>query len=653
VHTRTISICYTNSNVKKRSDTLIGIVGIIGFFAFVFVLANLTHTPATPKVTPGRPAVAGTPGPNQPVGQFFANGNRPFALPRNFGATTPAPVPAPTPLLVGNRQQQVTLKPLSNLSPKKDSNTNTITRDLAAKILTVGDKQYPLRTYAAMSAPNDPGALQPWLTSTNLSQAWDTPAGNHDTLLAVIDTGFALKHEEFANRWYANPGESGTATSEAPSALNCTDRGLPISASCNLIDDDADGIVDNETGPATYQNPSRLNCTDQGKPLTKDCNRIDDDGNGLVDDVTGWDFANNDNSPQAGELNPNGAGTRHGTETAGVAAATGNNNKGIAGVDWHTKILPIQALDDDSYGDTLGVGRAIRYAASQGADVISLSLGSSSPDDYVRESIKIAIAAGSIVVASSGNNPCDCMVYPAHYPEVVSVGALNGSNAPASFTSYGDNLDIMAPGTGITSPVWSSANPTGAYASGLQGTSFSAPIVAGLLTRLRSQQPTTTPLQLIAELTENTNRLTLPAGTSRTTQLGYGAVDAAKATTRAVSARNTAFLYGFTPVSKGAYLTPNAPLEVAANYIVQRCEDGQIGTTPLFELAKATNAFYTISQVEVWQAQNAGYQSRLFAEVCLQQPQDTTATIRQLNIFKEFGNLTACSDLLFLLHCQY
>ncbi len=520
-----------------------------------------------------------------------------------------------------------------------------VVRDLAAKTVTIDNKTYPLRTYSAVSIPNDPLASQPWVTNTAMSQAWDTPVGNHDTLLAVIDTGFALKHEEFANRWYINPGESGPATSEAPSALNCADRGLALSASCNLIDDDANGIVDDETGPATYQNPSRLNCTDQHKPLTKDCNRIDDDGNGFIDDVSGWDFANNDNSPQAGELNPNGSGTTHGTETAGTAAATGNNGKGIAGVDWHTKILPLQALDDDSYGDTLGVGRAIQYAAAQHANVISISLGSTTPDDYVRYSIAMAIEAGSVVVAAAGNTSCNCMLYPANYPETLAVGALETDNTPAYFTSYGTNLDIMAPGTQIVAPTFNANNQASAYTSGLAGTSFSTPIVSGLLTRLLSQQPNETSLQLMSALTETVNRSALPANTSRTPQLGYGRVDASKATTRVTTPHTDPIVYGFSPVSEGTFAFPSTPTELAGPngaFTVERCPDGQLGTNPLYEMTKAgSNAnFWSVSQSEVWQAQQyLGYTSKLFAEVCLQQPQDTTTVVRNLDIFKEFRNI--------------
>lgn len=610
-----------SSNKKK-----LGLRGL-----YIAVLAMLVAVPAGISQLPPHPV----PMPEQPVttpinpvdAGHAANQARSFfdAPARSLAVSPPAP-----------ERPAYAAQPasLSQTLPAK-----RIIRDTVNKTLTVDGTEYPLRSYKMQATPNDPSASQWWVTNTQLNLAWDTPTGSNDTLLAVIDTGFALAHEEFSNRWHTNPGESGVAASENPSSLNCTARSLPLNASCNLIDEDANGIIDDESGAVSYQNPSRLNCTGQSRALAKDCNRIDDDGNGLVDDLTGWDFANNDNSVQAGELNPNGTGTTHGTETAGVAAATGNNAKGIAGVDWHTKVLPIQALDDDSYGDTLGVGRSIEYAIQQGADVISLSLGSTQPDSYVRAAVAEAIANGIAVVAASGNSPCNCIVYPANYPEVVAVGALDTNSLPASFSSYGTSLDILAPGTTITSPAWSAASPTAAYASNLAGTSFATPMVAGLMTRLLSSRPSMTPLQLIAAITESTNRLTLPSTASRTTTLGYGSMDASTATTRNATSKNSPFLYAFAPISRGNGLSPSSPADVVGNYGVKACEDGRPGTTPLFELTKAgASTIWSISQAEVWKAQASGYTATLFAEVCLQQPQDTSEAGHEINLFKEFRN---------------
>lgn len=508
-----------------------------------------------------------------------------------------------------------------------------------ARTVTVNNKEYPVRTYRTLMAPNDPSANQWWITNTRLSQAWDIPLGGTGTILAIIDSGFALNHEEFANRWYVGPGENGSTATEGPSLLNCTARSLPLSASCNLIDDDNDTVVDNEAGVATYENPSRLNCTAQGLPLDKSCNRLDDDANGYIDDNKGWDFINYDNLPQAGELNPNGPGTTHGTRVAGIAAATGNNNKGIAGVDWGTKILPIQALDDDDYGDTLSVGRGIYYAIEQGADVISLSLGSQLPDDFVREAVREALAAGIIVVAAAGNDGCECIVYPANYPEVLAVGAINSSDQPASFSSYGQNLDILAPGTNMTSTNWQSTNGTSAYVSGINGTSFAAPFVGGLLTRLKSQQPSATPLQLIAALTENVNRLSLPATTPLDPRYGFGAADAYKVTNRMATPRTGPFTYAFKPVSLGSVLNPSVPFEPAGQAYIYACDQNVVGATAVYELNQGGDRFFSASKVENYHATAAGYASTQIGHGCVRQPHDAYQEVREINVFRELRDL--------------
>lgn len=598
--------------LRKPKNIIIGVVLV----SLIAGLLSLAHNQLPPVSVPPTSAPAA----KQPdKGQVVASDERPESAPYSHTAASP---PANPP----SKHTTVASTPVK---PYVDE---------PVKYMTINNKQYPIRTYKATMTPNDPLAGQWWVSNSKMDQAWDIPAGSNETLLAVIDTGIALNHEEFTNRMFKNTGEQGSTASENPSQRNCTDRGLALNASCNLVDDDGDGKVDEESGSLSYENPSRLNCTDQGKPLDKSCNRIDDDLNDYIDDMDGWDFANMDNSPQAGEINPTGIGTTHATRVTGVAAAAGNNNKGVAGVDWSTKILPIQALDDNAIGDTYGVGRAILYAASMGADVINLSLGSDLSDQYVRETIRIASQAGSLVVASSGNDGCSCMVYPANYPEVLSVGALDSNNAPANFSSYGANLDILAPGTSITSANWTAGNPTGAYVSGINGTSYSAPLVSGLMTRLLSQQPTATPLQLIAALTENGNRLTLASTAYRSNTLGFGKVDAQLASSRMASPKTDSQAYELSPVSRGSGLDVNNPLEPTASFRSLYCGTDKLGTTPLFFLSKPGSELYTISQNEVWTAQAAGYSSSIFAYTCLSQPHDAYGSVKSLDIFKEFRN---------------
>ncbi len=545
-------------------------------------------------------------------------------------------------LATSNTPKNVSTEPKHSPEHKADSTIAEPTHEDAQKSqerdthVVIDEQTFPRRVYKPLMIPNDPQASQWWVTNTNLDKAWDTPRGSAETVLAIIDTGFGLAHEEFAGRWYMNAGETGPATTEAASQLNCTDRGLPLDRSCNLIDDNGDGIVDNESGATTKQNPSRLNCTAQGIPLNKNCNRIDDDANGFIDDVRGWDFVNHDNSSQAGEINPTGSGTTHGTMVAGVAAATGNNGRGLAGADWGTKILPIQALDDDSYGDTNSVGRAIYYAIDRQVDVINLSLGSVSPDSYVENAVQAALSAGILVVAASGNENCDCMLYPARYPEVLAVGANGTDSQPAGFSSYGANLDMLAPGVSLTTTTWLSYNQTAAYAGGVNGTSFASPLVAGMATRILSHQPNATPLQLMAALTETSNRFNITAGVPHNTTYGHGRLDAQAATQRMTIARNPALLYSFNPVSKGNYLDSTNQHEASSSYVAHNCSQP---TTRLFDLKKSSDIFFSINQTERVKAQSNGFTSSTFTWLCLSQPHDAPGNIRSLNIFQEFRNL--------------
>lgn len=522
---------------------------------------------------------------------------------------------------------------ISSPSEPKTSSPVALRRSgKTATIITKDDKTYPLRIYKPLLVPNDPSATQWWTTGTGLESAWGVGAGPNQTTVAVIDTGFGLQHEELADRWLTNTGEQGSVGSETASQLNCGDRSLVLDMSCNLIDDDHDGIVDNETGTTTKQNPSRLNCTSRGLALDKSCNRIDDDGNGFIDDVTGWDFVNLDNSVQAGEINPNGSGTTHGTEVAGVLGATGNNGKGIAGVDWSTRILPLQAIDDDRYGDTLTVANAVEYAANRDVDVISISLGADAEDPYLRQVIQYALDQGSIVVAASGNDGCDCIAYPARYPEVVAVGAQSSTGGPASFSSYGNSLDILAPGTGITTSVWSTANPTAAYVSGVAGTSFAAPYVSGLLSLARSHQPDASWGELLGTLLAQADHTGLSTASPVSPTLGSGYANAGRLMSRVTTASNPALRYGFSPLSDA---------DVLGSTRAYQCGGGDFPTAAVYELTRGSAVRYTLSPLERTRAAADGWATKQLWHTCVGLPNDTPTTSRSLSLLSEIKNGTS------------
>ena len=194
--------------------------------------------------------------------------------------------------------------------------------------------------------------------------------------------------------------------------------------------------------------------------------------------LPGYDFANNDSDP-TDDYPPSG----HGTKVAGIIGAATNNGAGIAAIAWQSPILPVKVCDSGGQCSHANIASGITYAVDQGAKVINISLGDSNPSSTLEDAINYAWSKGVVVVAAAGNsgsNPdTNQVLYPAAYPNVVAVGATSkddpffGSDQRASFSSYGQELDIVAPGSDIYS-----TNYSGGYTRG-DGTSFAAPHVAG------------------------------------------------------------------------------------------------------------------------------------------------------------------------------
>lgn len=181
--------------------------------------------------------------------------------------------------------------------------------------------------------------------------------------------------------------------------------------------------------------------------------------------VTGTDLVNGDSTPE----DDNG----HGTHCAGIAAAITNNGVGVAGVAPNCKIMPVKVLDAAGSGYLSTVAQGIRYAANGGAKVISLSLGSSSQSQTLQDAITYAIGKGAVVVAAAGNDGVSSKFYPAACTGVISVAAVDSSDAKASFSNYGSWVSVAAPGVRVYS-TW--MGDSYAYAS---GTSMATPYVAG------------------------------------------------------------------------------------------------------------------------------------------------------------------------------
>jgi len=202
----------------------------------------------------------------------------------------------------------------------------------------------------------------------------------------------------------------------------------------------------------------------------------------------GYDFVNGDDDPDDDH------GDSHGTHCAGIAAAVTNNNKGIAGVSWKSKIMAVKVLDVSGNGTLAWELEGIDYAVNNGADIISMSFGTvnypPTPNGLERNAINDAYEKGCLIVAASGNDNQPYVAYPAAYDNVIAVGATNQSDGRCSpidwgfgrGSNYGDELDVVAPGDEILSTV------QGGYAN-MDGTSMAVPFVSGLAALVLSHLP--------------------------------------------------------------------------------------------------------------------------------------------------------------------
>jgi subtilisin family serine protease len=344
---------------------------------------------------------------------------------------------------------------------KSDSLPRTFIVDTPkSDLVPAGANLAPRHQYKALFNFTSPDPLYPqwYTTNTHALAAWDTTTGDPSTTVAVIDTGFALGHEDLVGRWAAG----------------------------------------------------------------------------------GKDFVSNDNDPSAGMTNPDGEGVSHGTQVAGLIGATGNNGIGVAGINWRTKLLALQALSDDGVGYTDDIVAAVDYAVAQGVKVINLSLGSPSEDPWLTAAIDNAVSAGVTVVAAAGNcggadffdQGCDFkgeMLYPAKQSNVIAVGATDANDDRAYFSSYGAEVDLVAPGSGnLQSTTWRPDNHTSAYTSSLFGTSFSSPIVAGAAALQLAVNPSLTPAQIRENLILAADRVEKMKIRGFTLGYGFGRLQLAK-----------------------------------------------------------------------------------------------------------------------------
>ncbi|MCS6772098.1 MAG: S8 family serine peptidase [Kiritimatiellae bacterium] len=278
----------------------------------------------------------------------------------------------------------------------------------------------------------------------NVTNVWALyGTGNTNVIVAVIDTGIDVTHPDLVANLWQNPGE------------------IPGNA-------------------------------------------VDDDGNGIVDDVFGARWTNGDGSPTSG--NPMD-GDGHGTHVGGTIGAVGNNNLGVAGVNWAVRLMALKFLDDSGSGWTADAIAAIEYAISKGAHILNNSWGGGRFSQALEEAIEAAGDADQLFIAAAGNSNNDndsVPMYPASYDawNIIAVASSDRRDRMSSFSSYGrSSVDLAAPGSAIRSTV------PGAGYDDYSGTSMATPHVAGAAALLKSIFPNATAEQLKQMILDGARRL--------------------------------------------------------------------------------------------------------------------------------------------------
>jgi serine protease len=185
----------------------------------------------------------------------------------------------------------------------------------------------------------------------------------------------------------------------------------------------------------------------------------------------GRDFVDNDSDPYPDVPSDE----YHGTHVSGCAAAVVDNGTGVAG-QGNSSLINGRALDENGSGSTSDIADAIRWAADQGADVINLSLGGGGYTDTMKNAVSYATDNGSLVVAAAGNDGTSSVSYPAAYSECVAISAVDSNEQLASFSNYGAEIELCAPGVDVLS---TTTETRGSYEN-LSGTSMATPVTSGV-----------------------------------------------------------------------------------------------------------------------------------------------------------------------------
>ena len=238
--------------------------------------------------------------------------------------------------------------------------------------------------------------------------------------------------------------------------------------------------------------------------------------------VQGYDFVNND--PYADD------DYGHGTHVCGTVAQSTNNTTDCAGVAFKTTIMPVKVLDHTGYGDDSQIISGITFAADHGVEVINMSLGGKEPSTLLEDACNYAFNKNVVVCAAAGNADRNGIDYPAGYAACVAVGASNKAMGKASYSNYGADLDVAAPGGESSAQIYQQTygphtQPTSGIfqAVGMTGTSMATPHVSGVAALVKAHNPSWTASDIRGAIASTCYDLGTPGWDP---QFGWGLIDA-------------------------------------------------------------------------------------------------------------------------------
>lgn len=292
--------------------------------------------------------------------------------------------------------------------------------------------------------------------------------------------------------------------------------------------------------------------------------------------LTGSDFVNGDDHPNDDES--------HGTHVTGTIAQSTNNTLGVAGMAFGTTIMPMKVLDGNGNGLFDVIADAIMTATDEGADVISMSLGSSADAQAMEDAVAYAYNNGVVVVAACGNNgTSDCDFPSAYNSYVIAVGATQYDESLAPYSSFGPSVDVVAPGgntgvdqngdgfaDGVLQQTFAQNDPLDFAYWFFQGTSMATPHVAGLAALILSEDAILTPAQVRSVIESTADDLGVA---NRDDTFGWGLINA-NAALQSLSAvsitliTNSSVTFGILPLNSTKDTTASGTNDIQTVSIV-------------------------------------------------------------------------------------